>query len=95
MKVKHLKTKTTIELTPEELHDWIGRVNTLENITDNIREMNDIYLSDVNSLNLILYRLTDLLKLKWNRDKYTYIKGDNEWKQQWIKKTIDTLRRVL
>ena len=79
MKVKHLKTKTTIELTPEELHDWIGRVNTLETITDNIREMNDIYLSDVNSLNLILYRLTDLLKLKWNRDKYTYIKGDNEW----------------
>tara|TARA_R100000234_G_scaffold1864_1_gene1577 strand:+ start:181 stop:417 length:237 start_codon:yes stop_codon:yes gene_type:complete len=78
MKVKHLKTKTTIELTPEELHDWISRVNTLENITDNIREMNDIYLSDVNSLNLILYRLTDLLKLKWNRDKYTYIKGDNE-----------------
>ena len=78
MKVKHLKTKTTIELTPEELHDWISRVNTLETITDNIREMNDIYLSDVNSLNLILYRLTDLLKLKWNRDKYTYIKGDNE-----------------
>ena len=71
MKVKHLKTKTTIELTPEELHDWIGRVNTLETITDNIREMNDIYLSDVNSLNLILYRLTDLLQLDWNRDKYT------------------------
>ena len=78
MKVKHLKTKTTIELTPEELHDWISRVNTLENITDNIREMNDIYLSDVNNLNLILYRLTDLLKLKWNRDTYTYIKGDNK-----------------
>ena len=78
MKVKHLKTKTTIELTPEELHDWIGRVNTLENITDNIREMNDIYLSDVNSLNLILYRLTDLLNLKWNRDIYRYIKGDND-----------------
>ena len=78
MKVKHLKTKTTIELTPEELHDWIGRVNTLETITDNIREMNDIYLSDVNSLNLIVYRLTDLLQLDWNRDKYTYIKGDNE-----------------
>ena len=74
MKVKHLKTKTTIELTPEELHDWIGRVNTLETITDNIREMNDIYLSDVNSLNLILYRLTDLLQLNWNRDKYTYVK---------------------
>ena len=78
MKVKHLKTKTTIELTPEELHDWIGRVNTLETITDNIREMNDIYLSDVNSLNLILYRLTDLLQLDWNRDKYTYIKRDNK-----------------
>ena len=78
MKVKHLKTKTTIELTPEELHDWISRVNTLENITDNIREMNDIYLSDVNKLNTIKYRLIDLLNLKWNRDTYRYIKGDNE-----------------
>ena len=78
MKVKHLKTKTTIELTPEELHDWIGRVNTLENITDNIREMNDIYLSDVNNLNVMKYRLTDLLNLKWNRDTYKYIKGDND-----------------
>ena len=26
MKVKHLKTKTTIELTPEEVHDWITKV---------------------------------------------------------------------
>ena len=48
MKVKHLKTKTTIELTPEELHDWIDRVNSLEHMLDNITEMSDMYLSDVN-----------------------------------------------
>jgi hypothetical protein len=77
MKVKHLKTKTIIELTPNELHDWISRVNSLEEVTDNIREMNDLYLSDVNILNLIKYRLTDLLNLEWNRDTYRYIKSSN------------------
>ena len=78
MKVKHLKTKTTIELTPEEMHDWINRVNSLEHMLDNITEMSDMYLSDVNKLNTIKYRLIDLLNLKWNRDTYRYIKGDNE-----------------
>ena len=78
MKVKHLKTKTTIELTPEELHDWISRVTKLEHMLDNITEMSDMYLSDVNNLSVIKYRLTDLLNLKWNRDTYRYIKGDNE-----------------
>ena len=77
MKVKHLKTKTTIELTPEEMHDWINRVNSLEHMLDNITEMSDMYLSDVNKLNTIRYRLTDLLNLKWNRDTYRYIKGGN------------------
>ena len=78
MKVKHLKTKTTIELTPEELHYWIDRVNSLEHMLDNITEMSDMYLSDVNKLNTIKYRLIDLLNLKWIRDTYRYIKGDNE-----------------
>jgi len=78
MKVKHLKTKTTIELTSEELHDWISRVTKLEHMLDNITEMSDMYLSDVNNLSVIKYRLIDLLNLKWNRDTYRYIKGDNE-----------------
>tara|TARA_A100001388_G_C28416424_1_gene333006 strand:- start:166 stop:399 length:234 start_codon:yes stop_codon:yes gene_type:complete len=77
MKVKHLKTKTTIELTPEGLHVWIGRVNNLEHMLDNITEMNDMYLSDVNNLNIIKFALTDLLNLKWNRDTYKWVKGSN------------------
>ncbi len=77
MKVKHLKTKTTIELTPEGLHVWIGRVNNLEHMLDNITEMNDMYLSDVNNLNIIKFALTDLLNLKWNRDTYKWVKGGN------------------
>ena len=50
MKVKHLKTKTTIELTPEEVHDWITKVNQLDSMLDNISEMKDLYLSDILNL---------------------------------------------
>lgn len=76
MKVKHLKTKTTIELTPLELHDWITNVNKINMMIDNIKEMNDMYLSDVSNLERIQYRLVDLLDLEWSREKYRYIKGE-------------------
>ena len=76
MKVKHLKTKTTIELTPLELHDWITNVNKINIMIDNIKEINDMYLSDVNNLERIQYRLVDLLDLEWSREKYRYIKGE-------------------
>ena len=76
MKVKHLKTKTTIELTPLELHDWITNVNKINMMIDNIKEMNDMYLSDVSNLERIQYRLIDLLDLEWSREKYRYIKGE-------------------
>ena len=55
MKVKHLKTKTTIELTPGELHDWISRVNTLENITD--------FSLKINSNNRIVKNVEDFIDL--------------------------------
>lgn len=77
MKVKHLKTKTTIELTPLELHDWITNVNNINVMLDNIKEMNDMYLSDVGNLERIQYRLVDLLDLEWSRERYRYIKGSN------------------
>ena len=78
MKVKHLKTKTTIELTPLELHDWITNVNNINMMIDNIKEMNDMYLSDVGNLERIQYRLVDLLDLEWSRERYRYIKGGNK-----------------
>jgi hypothetical protein len=74
MKVKHLQDKTTIELTASELQDWIKRAKQLDWMLDTIRETNDMYLSDVNKLETIRYRLTDLLGLEWSRDK-GYIKS--------------------
>jgi len=79
MKVKHLKTKTTIELTPEELYDWCRYVNQIDNMLDNYSEMKDVYMSDVSNLDIIKWKLTKLLNLEWNRDTYRYIKGDNQW----------------
>jgi len=76
MKIKHLKTKTTIELTPEELHDWITKVNQLDSMLDNISEIKDLYLSDILSLDELKWRMTRLFKLTWNSNTHRYTKGD-------------------
>ena len=69
MKVKHTQTKTNIELTSNELHDWIKRTKEIDWMLDNIREMNDIYLSDVSNLESTKNRMVDLFGLEWDRDK--------------------------
>lgn len=74
MKVKHLKTKTTIELTPEEMHDWITKVNQLDSMLDNISEMKDLYLSDILNLDELKWRMTRLFNLNWDRNFKRYIK---------------------
>ena len=50
MKVKHLKTKTTIELTPEEANNLIKRVHDIDQMADTIMECQDLWLSDVSKL---------------------------------------------
>ena len=69
MKVKHTQTKTTIELTSNELHDWIKRTKGIDWMLDNIREINDIYLSDVSNLEAIKHRMVDLFGLEWDIGK--------------------------
>jgi len=69
MKVKHTQTKTTIELTSNELHEWIKRTREIDWMLDSIREMNDMYLSDVSNLSSTLHRMVDLFGLQWDRDK--------------------------
>ena len=76
MKVKHLKTKTVIELTSEEIHDWARYVNQIDMMLDNYSEMKDVYMSDVSNLDTIKFKLTQLLKLTWDRDTYRYIKEE-------------------
>ena len=76
MKVKHLKTKTTIELTPEELEKYRNLTNDLDSMLSSLFECQDIWLSDVRNLDTLRWRLTELLGLKWNRDTYSYIKEE-------------------
>ena len=72
MKTKHLKTKTTIELTPEEANNLIKRVHDIDNMADTIMECQDLWLSDVNKLQKVKGDLIELLNLEWNRETYRY-----------------------
>ena len=73
MKTKHLKSKTTIELTPEEASNLIKRVHDIDNMADTIMECQDLWLSDVNKLQKVKGDLIELLNLEWNRETYKYI----------------------
>ena len=72
MKVKHLKTKTTIELTPEEANNLIKRVHDIDQMADTIMECQDLWLSDVSKLQKVKCDLIELLDLEWNRETYRY-----------------------
>ena len=74
MKIKHLKTKTTIELTPEETNQWIETINTFDTIVDNTVEMSDMYLSDLSKLQTTRWKLAQLFGLSYNRSEYKYTK---------------------
>ena len=76
MKVKHSKTKTTIELSAEELENYRKLTNDLDHLLSGLYESQDIWLSDVRNLDTLRWRLTELLGLKWNRDTYSYIKEE-------------------
>ena len=76
MKTKHLKTKTTIELTPEEASNLIKRVHDIDNMADTIRECQDLWLSDVNKLEKVKMDLINLLDLKWDHETYRWIRND-------------------
>ena len=74
MRIKHLKTKVTIELSPEEYTMYIWQVNKLDNIVSGLTEFHDLYVSDLGRLDTLRWRLTDLLGLEWNSEKHRYIK---------------------
>jgi ribonuclease HIII len=77
MKVKHLKTKVVIETNKEDYNDLVKRINQLNGILNTLHEMNDMYLSDVTTLEKLRYEVVDLLDLGWSSDKYKYvIQGD-------------------
>jgi hypothetical protein len=77
MKVKHLKTKVVIETSKEDYYDLVNRINQLNGILNTLHEINDMYLSDITTLEKLKYEVVDLLDLGWSSDKYKYvIQGD-------------------
>lgn len=73
MKAKILKNKVVIETTREDYNDLVKRINELNRIISTIHEINDLYLSDVTTLEKLQYQVVDLLDLGWSSDKYKYV----------------------
>ena len=74
MKVKHLKTKTVIELTPQELDKYAGYLKELDSATSTLHECGECWLSDLTNLDNLEWRLRDLLGLEFDRDNWKYIR---------------------
>ncbi len=80
MKVKHLKTKVVIETSKEDYYDLVNRINQLNGILNSLHEINDIYLSDITTLEKLRYEVVDLLDLGWSSDKSKYVlQEENKW----------------
>lgn len=62
----------TIKISKARYYDLVSKVNRLDRIVDSIKEMNDIYLSDLSSLDDIKWELTRALDLEWNSETYRY-----------------------
>ena len=73
MKVKHLKNKIVIETSKEDYYDLVNRINQLNGILNTLHEINDIYLSDITTLEKLRYEVVDLLDLGWSSNKYKYV----------------------
>jgi uncharacterized protein YlxW (UPF0749 family) len=73
MKVKHLKNKVVIESSKEDYYDLVNRINQLNTILNSLHEINDMYLSDITTLEKLRYEVVDLLDLGWSSDNYRYV----------------------
>ena len=60
MIIKHLKNKTTIELSEKELDKYIEAINQLDSALMTMHECQDIYLSDLSNLDTLRFRLTEV-----------------------------------
>ena len=72
MKVKHLKTKTVIELTTQELDKYAEYLKELDSVTSTLHECGEMWLSDLNNLDNLEWRLRDLLGLEFDRETWKY-----------------------
>jgi len=73
MKVKHLKNKVVLESSKGDYTSLVKRINELDRILGTLHEINDMYLSDISTLEKLRYQVVELLDLDWSSDKYKYV----------------------
>ena len=73
MKVKHLKNKVVLESSKGDYTNLVKRINELDRILGTLHEINDMYLSDISTLEKLRYEVVELLDLDWSSDKYRYV----------------------
>lgn len=73
MKVKHLKNKVVLESSKGDYTSLVKRINELDRILGTLHEINDMYLSDISTLEKLRYEVVELLDLDWSSDKYKYV----------------------
>ena len=74
MKVKHLKTKVTVDMSVSEYDTMFKYIDKLESMLNTLHETSDLWLSDVHNLSSLKWELIQMLDAEWNPDTYRYIK---------------------
>ena len=75
---KKKESLKTIKIPKQMFYNLVSKTNKLDAIVDNIKEMNDLYISDLSELDQIKFELVRALDLDWNSETYRYeaTKGD-------------------
>lgn len=68
-------------ITEHEYQKLLSLLNSLSTILVNIHECNDIWLSDVQVLEDLQFKLQDVLGAEWDKNTYRYIKGADNVKK--------------
>ena len=74
MKVKHLKTKVSIDMSVSEYDTLFKYINKIDSMLNTLHETNDLWLSDVHNLSSLRYELVEMLDAEWDSNTYRYIK---------------------
>ena len=69
---KKKESLKTIKIPKQMFYNLVSKTNKLDAIVDNIKEMNDLYISDLSELDQIKFELVQALDLDWNSETYRY-----------------------
>lgn len=74
--IKHYKNENAkIELSKTEFNDLLAAVNNLNTAINNAQEANDLWLSDVNNLEKLKWKMRHLLDLTWDAETWCYVQN--------------------